>query len=601
VKIPLGGATSGLRLGDIMPARSLVALVLGGGTVALGIYAYHIQVHDLHTSREHAAAQLAVGWAFVAAGLVAWLQRPKNRLGPLLVAAGAAYLARQLRYSFDAWLFTIFFALGELPYALVPHSVLAYPTGRVVGRAERAVLKVGYASLLVVPFAILLFYDGSRKLLFYNSSRPHHSLILVHGSADTVEALQKALVVFYFGILGTLFIALILRRFWRATPRSRRILAPLLVAAVAIALRALYECVRTFVSQPVASEYLFWWQVAAFITLPLALAAGMLRAHLARAGVGDLVVELEHAGPQAFRDALARSLGDPTLEVAFWLPDRGSYADAAGEPVELPEDGGRAVTRLEHDGKPLAAIVHDPSLLEEPRLIQGAGAAARLALENERLQAEIRAQLAEVKQSRVRIVTATDEERRRIERDLHDGAQQRLAALALQLRSAQRRLGSRDVDPEVSALLDSAVAELQAANEELRELVRGVYPAILTEDGLAAALESLADRNPFPIELDVPEGRFPARVEATAYFVASEGLANVAKHAQASKASVCISRSNGVLSVEIADDGVGGAQLHEGSGLSGLSDRVEALGGRLRIRSPLGEGTRVFAEIPYRS
>jgi signal transduction histidine kinase len=578
-----------------------VALLLCGGAVALGIYAYHIQVHELRTSHQHAVAQVAVGWAFVFAGLVAWLQRPRNRLGPLLVAAGAAYLARQLRYSYDAWLFTIFFALGELPYALIPHSVLAYPTGRVVGRAERALVKVGYASLLVVPFVILLFYDGSRRLLFYSSSRPHDSLVLVHGSADTVEVLQKGLVVFYFGILGTVFIALIVRRLWLATPRSRRILAPLVVAAVAFSLRALYECVRTFVSQPLASEYLFWWQVAAFFALPIALVAGLLRAHLARAGVSDLVVELEQAPPQEVRGALARALGDPTLEVAFWLPERGIFADADGRPVELPDGPERAVTRLDRAGEPLAAIVYDASLLEELRLVHAAGAAARLALENARLQAETRAQLAEVKQSRVRIVTATDEERRRIERDLHDGAQQRLAALGLKLRSAQRRLDSRDVDPEVTALLDSAVAELQAANEELRELVRGVYPAILTEEGLAAALESLADRNPFPIELDVPEGRFAARVEATAYFVASEGLANVAKHAQASRASVCISRRDGVLAVEIEDDGVGGAQLLDGSGLTGLADRVEALGGRLRVQSALGEGTLIVAEIPCES
>jgi signal transduction histidine kinase len=578
-----------------------VALLLCGGAVALGIYAYHIQVHELRTSHQHAVAQVAVGWAFVFAGLVAWLQRPRNRLGPLLVAAGAAYLARQLRYSYDAWLFTIFFALGELPYALIPHSVLAYPTGRVVGRAERALVKVGYASLLVVPFVILLFYDGSRRLLFYSGSRPHDSLVLVHGSADTVEVLQKGLVVFYFGILGTVFIALIVRRLWLATPRSRRILAPLVVAAVAFSLRALYECVRTFVSQPLASEYLFWWQVAAFFALPIALVAGLLRAHLARAGVSDLVVELEQAPPQEVRGALARALGDPTLEVAFWLPERGIFADADGRPVELPDGPERAVTRLDRAGEPLAAIVYDASLLEELRLVHAAGAAARLALENARLQAETRAQLAEVKQSRVRIVTATDEERRRIERDLHDGAQQRLAALGLKLRSAQRRLDSRDVDPEVTALLDSAVAELQAANEELRELVRGVYPAILTEEGLAAALESLADRNPFPIELDVPEGRFAARVEATAYFVASEGLANVAKHAQASRASVCISRRDGVLAVEIEDDGVGGAQLLDGSGLTGLADRVEALGGRLRVQSALGEGTLIVAEIPCES
>jgi signal transduction histidine kinase len=203
-----------------------------------------------------------------------------------------------------------------------------------------------------------------------------------------------------------------------------------------------------------------------------------------------------------------------------------------------------------------------------------------------------------VQASRKRIVVAADEERRRLERDLHDGAQQRLAALALQLRIAQRRLDSRQADPAVEALLESAVLELQAANEELRELVRGVYPAILCEEGLAAALESLALRNPFPIELDVLDGRLPPRVEATAYFVTCEGLANVTKHAQATKASVWIARLNGLLAVEIADDGVGGARRLENSGLSGLADRVEALGGTLRVWSPAGGGTRVRAEIP---
>jgi signal transduction histidine kinase len=404
-----------------------------------------------------------------------------------------------------------------------------------------------------------------------------------------------------FGVLATLFIALVVRRFWLATPRMRRILAPLAVAAIAFGLRAITECVFTFVDRPFAADYLFWWQFVAVFALPIALVAGLLQARLARAGVSDLVVELEHARPTELRDALARTLGDPTLEVAFWLPERGAYADADGRPVELPDDGARAVTYLDHESEPLAAIVHDPSLLEEPKLVSAAGAAARLALENAQLQAETRAQLVQVKDSRARIVAAADEERKRIERDLHDGAQQRLAALALQLRTAQRRLDSSEADPAVDALLESAVLEVQAANAELRELVRGVYPAILTEEGLAAALESLALRNPFPIDLDVLEGRLPARVEATAYFVTCEGLANVTKHARATRASVCIARRNGLLAVEIVDDGVGGARSLENSGLSGLADRVEALGGTLKVESPAGGGTRLRAEIPCES
>jgi signal transduction histidine kinase len=578
----------------------LSALVFGTAGVALGVAAYRAQTHALHSPR-HAAAQIAVGWAYVVAGLIAWDRRPANRMGRLMLLTGFALLARQLRYSDDALVFTAFFILGDLGYALVGHSALAYPTGRVTDRYERALVVAGYTTVLVLPPLTALFYDGVHPMIGFDPL-PRDSLISVTGNPHAVEVLQKTQIVVFFGVLASLFIVLVVRRYWQATPRMRRILLPLLLAAGAFALRAVFEAVFTFVDTPFAYDYLFWWQIAAFFALPLALLAGLLQARLARASVGDLVLELQHARPQDVRDALAKALGDPTLDVAFWLPERNAYADASGKPVELPTDGTRAVTPLEHeDGEPLAAIVHDPSLLEEPRLVSAAGAAARLALENAQLQAEMRAQLAEVKESSVRIVAAADEERKRIERDLHDGAQQRLAALAVQLRAAQKRLGEGEADPAVDALLDSAVAELQAANEELRELVRGVYPAILTEEGLAAAVESLALRNPFPIELDVLDGRLPPQVEATAYFVTCEGLANVAKHAQASKASVSIARRNGLVAVEIADDGIGGAQPLERSGLSGLSDRVEALGGRLRVESPAGGGTHIFAEIPCAS
>jgi signal transduction histidine kinase len=573
------------------------ALLFAGAGVALGIAAYRAQTHALH-SPTHAAAQIAVGWAYLVAGLVAWRRRPENRMGALMLLTALALLARQLRYSDDALLFKVFFILGDVGYALVGHSALAYPSGRVIDRWERALVVGGYTTVLVLPPLTALFYDGVHPMIGFDPI-PRDSLISVSGNPEVVEVLQKTQIVVFFGVLASLFVVLVGRRYWRATPRMRRILAPLMVAALAFALRAIYECVAPFVDFNLAYNYLFWWQVAAFIALPLALLAGLLRASLARAGVGDLVLELEHARPQEVRDALARALGDPTLEVAFWLPERGAYGDATGGPVELPADGDRAVTLLEHEDEPLAAIIHDPSLLEEPRLVGAAGAAARLALENAQLQAETRAQLAQVKESRLRIVAAADEERKRIERDLHDGAQQRLSALANQLRAAQLRLGAGSADPAVDALLDSAVGELRAANQELRELVRGVYPAILTEEGLAPAVESLALRNSFPVELDVLEERLPAQVEATAYFVTCEGLANVAKHAQASRATVCIARNDGLLEVEVADDGVGGAQPASGStGLSGLADRVEALGGRLLVESPPGAGTRIRAEIP---
>ena len=266
----------------------------------------------------------------------------------------------------------------------------------------------------------------------------------------------------------------------------------------------------------------------------------------------------------------------------------------------LPTDSLRAVTKLDSEGEPVAALIHDPSLLEDPRLVEAAAAAARLSLENARLHAETRAQLAQVQESRARIVTAADEVRRRIERDIHDGAQQRLVALGLQLRNAERRLG-RETDPEVGKLLADAVGELQLAVYELRELARGVHPAVLTDEGLAAALESLVSRTPFPIVLDVDEERLPEQVEATAYFVVCEALTNMAKHAHASKATICAHRRDGVVTVEIEDDGVGGAFAKDGSGLRGLADRVDALGGRLTIDSPPSGGTRIVAEMPCAS
>ena len=577
-----------------MNKRLAFALLAIGA--ALGFLAYRAQTDALHSSH-HAAAQVAVAGAFLVSGILAWARRPENRMGRLMVLTGVALLARQLRYSNDALLFTVFFILGDVAYAMVGHTALAYPTGRVTDRWERALVVAGYATVLVFPPLTALFYDGSQQLLQFDTSR-RDSLINVTGNTRVVELLQKTEIVVFFGILATLFIVLVARRYSHASPRMRKILAPLLLAAVAFGLRAIFECVFTFVKPVSSHSNLFWWQVTAFFLLPVALLVGLLRAHLARARVGDLVLELEHTPPSGLRDVLARSLGDPNLEIGFWLPERQAYADAAGLPVALPEDDDRAVTMLEHDGQPLAALVYDPSLLDEPELVSSVGAAARLTLENAQLQAETRAQLAQVKESRKRIVAAADEERKRIERDLHDGAQQRLSSLAAQLKTAQLRLGSTEADPAVGALLESAVVELRTANEELRELVRGVYPAILTEEGVAAAVESLALRNSIPVELDVVEGRFPAPVEATAYFVTCESLNNVLKHAQASSAVIRIAQIRGRLKVEVVDNGVGGARPSAGSGLSGLEDRVEALGGSLRIESEPGLGTRVVAEIP---
>jgi signal transduction histidine kinase len=297
--------------------------------------------------------------------------------------------------------------------------------------------------------------------------------------------------------------------------------------------------------------------------------------------------------PDALRAALAEALGDPTLTLAYWLPESERFVDAEGRPVTLED---RAWTEVELNGRRIGAIAHDPALSDEPQLVRTAGAAAALALENQRLSAELRARIEELRTSRARLVEAGDAARRRLERNLHDGAQSRLVALALKLRMAR---GRAEKQPELAELLDESSAELQASLNELRELARGIHPAVLSDRGLAAALETLASRAPVPVELTTTGGDdLPAPVATAIYFVVSEALTNVAKYARARHAAVTVERTAGRVVAEVVDDGVGGADITKGSGLRGLSDRVAALDGRLVLDSSPEGGTRLRAEFP---
>jgi len=301
------------------------------------------------------------------------------------------------------------------------------------------------------------------------------------------------------------------------------------------------------------------------------------------------------AGP--VREMLAESLGDRTLSIAYWLPDRGAFVDEGGRQVELPAPGsGRAWTAVERDGRRVAAIVHDADLDAGADLVHAAAAGAALAIDNERLKADLRARVGELRESRVRIVEAGDAARRRLERDLHDGAQQQLVSLALDLRLLRARL--RD-QPALVPLVDDLSEKLSVALAELRELARGIHPAVLTDRGLAPAVAALADRVPLPVEIEVGVGeRLSAAIEAAAYFVVAEGLTNVAKYARAEHVRVAVRADGADLVVEVEDDGAGGAEVGSGSGLGGLRDRLAALDGTLAIDSPRGGGTRLVARIP---
>jgi signal transduction histidine kinase len=404
-------------------------------------------------------------------------------------------------------------------------------------------------------------------------------------------------------VLVPLFFLALWRRWRRATPAERRDLAPLWLAGFVLALVYLLEVFASPVPSADSFSYLmFELQGLLQLSLPVIFCWGLLSARLARSAVGDLVLDLERPLPPGeLRASLARALGDPSLEVLYALAGRDGWVNADGRPGSLPGPGAgpgaRTATLVEREGRPLAALIHDPALDRE--LVRAAAVAAGMRIENERLHADVRAQLEEVRASRQRIVEAGDAERRRVERNLHDGAQQRLATLALSLAMLRDRAARDSADPGMAAALGQTAAELKQAMAELRELARGIHPAILTEEGLPAAVESLADRSSLPVKVlaDV-EGRLPEPVEAVAYFVVSESLANVAKYAQASHARVALSRRNGVLRVEVSDDGVGGADASRGSGLRGLEDRVSAVRGRFRVDAPPGGGTRVCAEIP---
>ena len=296
------------------------------------------------------------------------------------------------------------------------------------------------------------------------------------------------------------------------------------------------------------------------------------------------------------RELLAERVGDRTLSIAYWLPDRETFVDDTGRPVVLPEAGsGRAWTAVDHDGRRVAAIIHDAELDTTPELVNAAAAAAALALDNERLKADLRARVEDLRISRARIVEAADAARRRLERDLHDGAQQQLVSLALDLRLLRARLK----DSETVALVDEISDKLGVALAELRELARGIHPAILTDRGLGPAVQGLADRVPLPVEIavDLPERPSPP-IEAAAYFVVAEALTNVARYAKAQEARVEILRERDDVVVTVDDDGIGGADPDAGTGLRGLLDRLAALDGRLTIDSPPGRGTHLRARIP---
>jgi signal transduction histidine kinase len=539
-----------------------------------------------------AGLALLVGWAYIGSGLVAWRHRPELLLGPVTVFIGFAWFVTFLADSDDPLLFTFGTALENIYLLGFVYLVLSFPSGRLHGRLERVLFVSAITLTIVVEVAWLLFADST----VFCSDCPENALQIVPNDDLAEGILQGQRVA---GLVFSLFTAgLLFNRWRRASAPQRRAVSPLLWTGGAMFGALAISIANDIVGEPL-SPLPTWIRSFVFAAIPVAVLAVMLQRRLARGAVAGLVVELRSGATSVdLRDALGRALGDSSLELAYWLPSRGRYVGSDGEPVELPESqAGRVTTVVERDGEPVAALVHDIALRENAELVDSVCAAAALTLENERLRAELLAKLAELRASRARLVEATDTERRRIERDLHDGTQQRLVSIAMTLGLAESKLAADR--PAVGPVLREARDALAYALEELRDLTQGIRPAILVERGLPAALDDLSRRASLPVRLEQEiAGRLPEPLEAAAYFVASEALANAAKHSQASEVRLAASFEGSTLVIEVADDGIGGADARRGSGLRGLADRVEAIGGRMRVSSPPGRGTSVRTEIP---
>jgi signal transduction histidine kinase len=530
---------------------------------------------------------------------IAYARDPRGRMWKLVLLSfvtDSTWVLKWLPFPFTSLGWTIGEFTAPMTGAVLLHLVLGFPSGRLRDRADRWLAGVAYTIVLPIQLLRYLVWDPTPGAAACTASDTWcaTNVLLVARNDDLAFLLTR--VGYLAPLIAGLGILELLRHWRQASPAGRRALAPVAFGMpVVLAALGLGWFVTTLGSEDLARllRTAKVYDLSSFVT-PTLFLVGTLRTRLARGSIADLAYELGRGVPLgSLRDALARTLRDPTLQLAFAAPSGGGLVDAEGRPFPIEPATDRSTTRLEHDGELVAVLVHDPAIdREDAGLVEAAGSVARLALENERLSAQVRAQLEEVRASRQRIVEAGDAERRRVERDLHDGAQQRLVALAMRLEAA------RGTTADAEGLIARTATELGSAIAEVRNLARGLHPTILTEAGLRAAIDALAERTPVPVEVDAGDERYPPSIEAAAYFVIAEALTNVARYSGATHATVSVRQDAPCLDVVIRDDGRGGADPARGSGLRGLADRVAAAGGTLEVDSPLGEGTTIQARLP---
>jgi signal transduction histidine kinase len=543
-----------------------------------------------------AASAIGVGLWFAVTGLVLWRIRPGSRTGAWLVALSYFALVKtphDVRPPVSFPGYSIFTVVGAglylVPIAIAAQLLLSYPSGRLSPGADRAAVVAAFCLAAVagpvllvtrtVDHATCTFWCYDSPVQLFSSRR----LYLDLENANLAAWLFIAVVV----------VALLGRRAARAAPRLRRTLVGTFAGfAATIACFVGFEIAEDVARGSAVDNFLYYaysWVAAAALVIPFFV--GLVIDRLAFASVGSLVGRLAHVSAATVEAELRDALRDPSLRVVF--PADAGVVDTAGAFYELPADDARTVTAL--GDPPFALLVHDLTLTDRQELLDAAAGAARLALDNARLHAEVRHQLAEVRASRQRLAAAADDERRRLERDLHDGAQQRLLGLGLTVAVLRGQLG----DGPARSLVEELDEQVRGAIHELRDVAHGIRPAVLDEQGLAPALAALARRCVAPVTLDVRvDGRLDPVLEATAYYVVAEALQNISRHAAGARVAVAAVHADGRLVVEVADDGPGGASASAGTGLRGLADRVAAAGGGLTITSPRGRGTQLRAELP---
>jgi signal transduction histidine kinase len=570
--------------------RTAVAVAISCLGLAAGLFTLDVARDDpgywfAGSSVLDAAVLLVTGWVLIGCGLVAWVRQPGARFGPLFAAAGFAwFLLEWNNPGIDSALaFTVGLCLYVACPPLVAHAVLSTPPARRLSRVEAGSLITGYvAFVLGLGLLPALFFDPAAN----GCAQCPANLVLAADRPGLADDLTQ--VGLWSGLAAAFLLAgVVARRLVQASTSPRR--AFLGAGALYLALVTAFVASsldRAALANGVSERRLWLAQATALLGAALATAWAWARLRRARADVARLVIDLAEAPPPGgLRDVLAAIVADPSLVVAYPLEGADRLVDAHGRPIELPL--GAARTTLVDDDRPVAVLAHAPGLLDDAQLVGEASAAARLALENERLHAEIAARLEELRRSRARIVDTADAERRRLERDLHDGAQQRLVGLSLTLGLVRSRLAP---GAEGAAALDAADAELRSAVEDLRDLAHGLFPSVLADEGVGAAIEALAEEARVPVTIGgLPDARFEPAVETAAYTVVAE-VARAATGAVAVRAD----RAGGMLVVVVETPP--GAEPD----LVALRDRLGALDGSLTVDRRDGR-ERFRAEVPCAS